>query len=163
MASYDKKKFQKTGKVQCYFFKNGKQVWISRNETRFLDHGITSNIDYFCHQLAIKYEGSATKNYGNTTKLVSSKTIEQFRKHLSERHDPMTVKSHMSCLVRFAIPFFENNDSFGPTSIDFQNWPDKSLLLTEFLQANGVSINVVRNVNSAVRKFWVFLQQQKVM
>lgn len=142
----------------------GKDVAVPRRMIKHLDGESDINVKYQMAIIAEKMKiTDQTHKHGNQiTEPKIRKFVDQYESHLMNRgKSKRTIDQHKQCLLQYALPFLcgGENPKWNPNF-----WPGNSVKLLDYLQdEKGLNANYIRIVNSAVRGFWTWLQDEGVI
>jgi hypothetical protein len=165
MASFDKKRFRKTGRVFCYYYIDGKQCWLKRSESKFLDFSNEFKISSFCHQLSLKFEKRNKKKIIPRIDRFLEIKANEFKDDLTDftSLDHSTIQGKITYLKNLVIPYFISANDGGLKCNTLNQWPQKSRKLSRHLQKRGYSVSVRSSCNSAAKHFWDYLIRENYL
>ena len=139
----------------------GKQVSVPRDLYKHLDGAPDHNIQAWVDQWTLQHEtAKVTPDNMLYSDDALSKHVDEWLQYLARvrKRARSTQKEHASLLRRFAFPYFLELGLKNPAQ-----WPGVSIGLYEYLQKYECSQTMIANVNSSLRLFFSWCQDEGIV
>jgi integrase len=149
--------------VFVYYFEGGQVKQVPRAATKELDGQSDENIRYWMRWYASEKgyahgERSAPQSHPKLERLA-----EDFAIWLSkeEGNAEKTVQGYLRDLREYVFPYFLScNPVLGH---DPNSWAQYSSKMRSAFEADGMSKNSIRTCNTALRRFWTYLHEERLI
>lgn len=150
------------GTIYVYSHRDGRNKQLPRTQTKHLDGQSDTNVQYWVDNWERTYEASAIQpdsiNFSNSN---LTQLVNQFIDYrLTRGIDGSMLTTHKNLLLDYAIPFFLMQT---PPLKDPNQWPPVAPKMLNYLIDKGLPPNSIRHLNTALRKLWIWLQEEGVV